>query len=148
MRNYLAVHEDVTAVRQEQWTTKPLRGQPFRVQKLETIGTAGGIAHDFNDLDGILGSTRSPASPPEDPTSVLQRPRRSPQGPVRAKDLAAQDPHLGWVARRDSQQVLLEPCALRRRGPQARPRLHFATIEIERDLQPAASAPIPPPSTK
>jgi PAS domain S-box-containing protein len=136
VRNYLSIHEDVTAVRQEQERRHQLEAQLFQAQKLETIGTlAGGIAHDFNNiLTGILGFTEiaSLALPEDHPAhNDLAEVRKA---GMRAKDLVAQI--LTFARQKTAQQVPLELAGsvddalklVRASTP--------ATIEIERDLHP------------
>ena len=136
VRNYLAVHEDVTAVRQEQDHRRQLEAQLFQAQKLETIGTlAGGIAHDFNNiLTGILGFTEiaSLALPEDHPAhNDLAEVRKA---GMRAKDLVAQI--LTFARQKDSQQVPLELAHSVDEALKLVRASTPATIEIERDLQP------------
>ena len=136
VRNYLAVHEDVTAVRQEQDHRRQLEAQLFQAQKLETIGTlAGGIAHDFNNiLTGILGFTEiaSLALPEDHPAhNDLAEVRKA---GMRAKDLVAQI--LTFARQKDSQQVPLELAHSVDEALKLVRASTPATIEIERDFQP------------
>jgi PAS domain S-box-containing protein len=135
VKNYLAIHEDVTAARQDQERRRLLEAQLFQAQKMETIGTlAGGIAHDFNNiLTGILGFTEiaSLALAEDHPAhNDLEEVRKA---GLRAKDLVAQI--LTFSRQKGSQQQPLELSesvaeALRLVRASAP-----ATIEIERDLQ-------------
>ena len=135
VKNYLAIHEDVTAAREEQDRRRQLEAQLFQAQKLETIGTlAGGIAHDFNNiLTGILGFTEiASLSLPED------HPAHNDLGEVRkagmrAKDLVAQI--LTFARQKSAQQVPLDLAAAAGEALKLVRASTPATIEIERDLQ-------------
>ncbi|HLP03641.1 MAG TPA: PAS domain S-box protein [Opitutaceae bacterium] len=136
VKNYLAIHEDVTAARDEQARRRQLEAQLFQAQKLETIGTlAGGIAHDFNNiLTGILGFTEiASLSLPEDHPAHndLQEVRKA---GTRAKDLVAQI--LTFARQKGAQQVPLELANAVSEALKLVRASTPATIEIERDLQP------------
>ncbi len=136
VRNYLSIHEDVTAVRQEQERRHQLEAQLFQAQKLETIGTlAGGIAHDFNNiLTAILGFTEiaSLALPEDHPAhNDLAEVRKA---GMRAKDLVAQI--LTFARQKTAQQVPLELAASVDEALKLVRASTPTTIEIERDLQP------------
>ncbi|MFT3829847.1 MAG: PAS domain S-box protein [Opitutaceae bacterium] len=136
VKNYLAIHEDVTAARDEQARRRQLEAQLFQAQKLETIGTlAGGIAHDFNNiLTGILGFTEiASLSLPEDHPAHndLQEVRKA---GTRAKDLVAQI--LTFARQKGAQQVPLELATAVSEALKLVRASTPATIEMERDLQP------------
>jgi PAS domain S-box-containing protein len=136
VKNYLAIHEDVTAARDEQARRRQLEAQLFQAQKLETIGTlAGGIAHDFNNiLTGILGFTEiASLSLPEDHPAHndLQEVRKA---GTRAKDLVAQI--LTFSRQKGAQQIPLELASAVSEALKLVRASTPATIEIERDLQP------------
>jgi two-component system NtrC family sensor kinase len=49
--SYLALKDDITAIRRAEDEKKALREQLFHSQKMESVGKlAGGIAHDFNNI--------------------------------------------------------------------------------------------------
>ncbi len=136
VKNYLAIHEDVTAARDEQARRRQLEAQLFQAQKLETIGTlAGGIAHDFNNiLTGILGFTEiASLSLAEDHPAHndLLEVRKAGN---RAKDLVAQI--LTFARQKGSQQIPLELAGAVADALKLVRASTPATIEIERDLQP------------
>ena len=136
VKNYLAIHEDVTEARHDLDRRRLLEAQLFQAQKMETIGTlAGGIAHDFNNiLTGILGFTEIASlalaedHPAHDDLAEVRK------AGIRAKDLVAQI--LTFARQKGAQQQPLELAenvaeALRLVRASAP-----STIEIERDLQP------------
>ena len=136
VRNYLSIHEDVTAARVEQDRRRQLEAQLFQAQKLETIGTlAGGIAHDFNNiLTGILGFTEIAAlSIAEDHPAHNDLAEVRKAG-MRAKDLVAQI--LTFSRQKNTQQIPLDLSAAADEALKLVRASTPATIEIERDLAP------------
>jgi PAS domain S-box-containing protein len=136
VKNYLAIHEDVTEARRDLDHRRLLEAQLFQAQKMETIGAlAGGIAHDFNNiLTGILGFTEivGLGLPSDHPAHAdLDEVRKA---GMRAKDLVAQI--LTFARQKGARQEILllsdtvtEALGLVRASAPS-------TIEIERELQP------------
>jgi signal transduction histidine kinase/ActR/RegA family two-component response regulator len=136
VRHFLAIHEDVTAVREEQERRRTLEAKLFQAQKMETIGTlAGGIAHDFNNiLTGILGFTEMAGlSLPEDHPAHQDLTEVRKAG-NRAKELVAQI--LTFSRQTHVQAVPLELAEATDEALKLIRASTPATIELVRELSP------------
>ena len=136
VKNFLAIHEDVTQARKELDRRRVLEAQLYQAQKMETIGTlAGGIAHDFNNiLTGILGFTEIAGLPlPEGHPAIddLDEVRKA---GLRAKDLVAQI--LTFARQKGAEPAPLQLSETVAEALRLVRASAPATIEIERDLQP------------